>query len=53
VADPDLLVERYLAALEAADLDAVLALFAPDATVVSPLYGTHPAREFYPTVASW
>lgn len=48
--DPDLLVERYLAALEAADLDAVLALFAPDATVVSPLYGTQPARAFYPVL---
>jgi ketosteroid isomerase-like protein len=50
VDDPDLLVERYLAALEAADLDAVLALFAPDATVVSPLYGTVPARAFYPVL---
>ncbi len=50
MADPDLLVERYLAALGAADLDAVLALFAPDATVVSPLYGTLPARDFYPVL---
>ncbi len=37
----------YLAALEASDVDAVTALFAPDGVVVSPLYGTKPAREFY------
>ena len=30
------------------DLDAILALFGPDATVYSPLYGPLPATEFYP-----
>lgn len=41
------LCDAYLAALDAGDLDAVLALFAPGAEVVSPLYGTMPAAEFY------
>lgn len=44
------LVQRYLAALADGDLDRILALFAPDATVVSPLYGTLPAADFYPTL---
>jgi ketosteroid isomerase-like protein len=42
------LVDMYLAGLEQADADAVLALFAPDAVVHSPLYGPKPAAEFYP-----
>ena len=41
------LCNAYLAGLDAGDLDAVLALFAPGAEVVSPLYGTQPARDFY------
>ena len=41
------LCTAYLAGLDVGDLDAVLALFAPDAVVVSPLYGTQPARDFY------
>ena len=41
------LCHRYLAALDAGDLDGVRALFAPDAQVVSPLYGLRPARDFY------
>ena len=41
------LCSAYLAALDAGDLDAVLPLFAPEAEVVSPLYGTMPAKEFY------
>ena len=41
------LCDAYLAALNAGDLDAVLALFAPYAEVVSPLYGTMPAKDFY------
>lgn len=45
---PAQLSHRHLEALEAGDLAGVLALFAPDATVVSPLYGTLPATEFYP-----
>ncbi|MDQ1123524.1 nuclear transport factor 2 family protein [Microbacterium trichothecenolyticum] len=45
---PSTLVERYLTALEHADLEAVLALFAPSARVSSPLYGELAAAEFYP-----
>ncbi len=41
------LVDAYLAALGSADVDAVLALFTPDAIVSSPLYGEQPARDFY------
>lgn len=48
--DVDTLVRRYLGALAAADPDAATALFAPDGTVVSPLYGTLPAAEFYPAL---
>jgi ketosteroid isomerase-like protein len=42
------LVDEYLAAIEAADAARILALFADDATVDSPLYGVVPARQFYP-----
>jgi ketosteroid isomerase-like protein len=42
------LVDEYLAAIESADAARILALFADDATVNSPLYGVVPAREFYP-----
>lgn len=41
-------LHRYLTALDAASVDGVLACFTADGTVVSPLYGTLPAREFYP-----
>lgn len=41
------LCEQYLAALNASDLNAVLALFTDDAWVVSPLYGEMPAAQFY------
>ena len=44
---PEVLCRRYLAALDAGDLAAVTDLFAPDAVVVSPLYGTGPAAAFY------
>ena len=44
---PDALCHAYLEALNAGDLDAVLALFTEDATVVSPLYGVREARGFY------
>lgn len=44
----DDLVARYLAAVEAADVPGMLALFTPDAVVHSPLYGDVPAAEFYP-----
>lgn len=41
------LCRRYLDALNTGDLEGVCALFAPDARILSPLYGTRPAREFY------
>ncbi len=44
------IVAAYLRAVETADLDAMLALFTPDAMVRSPLYGTLPAAEFYPAL---
>ena len=45
-ANVDRLVNEYLASLEAADADRVIALFTSDGTVESPLYGTMPAAEF-------
>lgn len=44
------LVPAYLSALERADPDAVLELFAPGAVVHSPLYGPMPATDFYPAL---
>jgi len=44
------LIDEYLAALEVGDADRVLALFAPEGTVHSPLYGAVPAQQFYPTL---
>jgi ketosteroid isomerase-like protein len=41
------IAEAYLAALQEADLDSLLALFSPDGQVVSPLYGQLPAATFY------
>lgn len=41
------LCQRYLTALNTGDLAGVCALFVPEAVVVSPLYGTRPAHEFY------
>ncbi|PLL10846.1 hypothetical protein C0V75_19390 [Tabrizicola sp. TH137] len=41
------LCHRYLHALNTGDLEGVYALFTPDASIVSPLYGTRPARAFY------
>lgn len=38
---------RYLAALNAGDIGAVLALFSADAMVVSPLHGSRDAVAFY------
>jgi len=48
--DIDRLVREYLASLEAAEADRVIALFAPGGIVDSPLYGTMPAAEFYPAL---
>ena len=44
------LIDEYLAALEVGDAERVLALFALDGIVHSPLYGSVPARQFYPTL---
>lgn len=41
------LCTRYLARLDAGDLRGVCALFTADAVIVSPLYGTRPAFDFY------
>lgn len=44
---PEDLCKRYLAALNAGSLADVLSLFAPDAQIVSPLYGVMEAGRFY------
>ena len=49
-AAPDQLVNGYLTALAAADATAVLALFADNAIVHSPLSGDMPAGTFYPAL---
>ncbi|MFC7614028.1 nuclear transport factor 2 family protein [Actinokineospora soli] len=41
------LADAYLTALQCEDLEGVLALFADDGYVHSPLYGPRPARDFY------
>jgi len=41
------LCKQYLDALNEGNLEKVLSLFAPDAVVVSPLYGEIPATTFY------
>lgn len=41
---------QYLAALEASDLKRIGSLFADDAIVVSPIYGTVAASEFFETL---
>lgn len=45
------LVDAYLAALRTGDVQAILSLFADDAVVISPVYGTLPANDFYPKLA--
>jgi ketosteroid isomerase-like protein len=45
-------VHDYLAALEAGDADRVLALFAADGWVLSPMLGRMSAREFFPKVVA-
>jgi hypothetical protein len=47
---PHPIVGAYLAAVEAGDVDAMLALFTEGAVVHSPLYGVRPATEFYPAL---
>ncbi|MDO6385386.1 MULTISPECIES: nuclear transport factor 2 family protein [unclassified Uliginosibacterium] len=41
------LCKAYLTALNESNLDGVLSLFAPEATVISPLYGVIEANSFY------
>jgi steroid delta-isomerase len=43
----DALSQEYLQALAQEDLAAILALFSADAMIISPLYGTLPATDFY------
>lgn len=44
---PEELCKNYLAALNEGSLERVLANFAPNATIVSPLYGVVEAENFY------
>lgn len=44
---PDEVIRRYLAAMEACDLNGVLACFAEDGMITSPVYGQVPVRPFY------
>ncbi|MDB5698757.1 MAG: hypothetical protein JWN69_1561 [Alphaproteobacteria bacterium] len=44
---PDLVIRRYLSAMEACDLDGVLACFAEDGMITSPVYGQVAVRPFY------
>jgi hypothetical protein len=44
------LVATYLRALTTADAALVVSLFADEGVVHSPLYGSRPAREFYPAL---
>jgi len=46
----DAAIRNYLDALSRGDLDQLMALFDPKATVYSPLYGQQPARVFYPAL---
>ncbi len=43
-------VQEYLVALEAGDVERVVALFEPDGLVISPFLGRMTAREFFPKV---
>ena len=44
---PDEVIRRYLSAMEACDLNGVLACFADDGLISSPVYGEVPVRPFY------
>ena len=46
----DDLVRTYLHALNTADAELAVSLFAENAIVHSPLYGPRPARDFYPAL---
>lgn len=51
MSDPVRLMRAYLNALSTGDTAAILELFAPSATVESPLYGIQPAVDFYRKLA--
>lgn len=44
---PDEIIRRYLSAMESCDLDGVLACFADDGMISSPVYGLVSVRPFY------
>jgi hypothetical protein len=44
---PEDVIRRYLSAMEACDLDGVLACFAADGMITSPVYGRVAVRPFY------
>ena len=46
----DDLVETYLRALGAGDVELAVSLFSDDGVVHSPLYGPRPPRDFYPAL---
>lgn len=46
----DATIRTYLDALSRGDLNQLMALFAPEAIVHSPLYGQQPAHVFYPAL---
>jgi ketosteroid isomerase-like protein len=47
MAEQEAVIRRYLAAMEQADLDGVLACFSPTGTAMSPTYGEMPVRAVY------
>lgn len=48
----ELLCKKYLSALNEGNADKVLELFTENATIVSPLYGIMPAKNFYSELLS-
>ncbi|GGE53692.1 nuclear transport factor 2 family protein [Actibacterium pelagium] len=46
-ADQTAFVRRYFDLLTASDIDGIIAMFDPDATVMSPFLGTLPAADFF------
>ncbi|MGB5818512.1 MAG: nuclear transport factor 2 family protein [Saonia sp.] len=50
--DVKTLARDYLDYLQKGEIDKVIALFANDGLVVSPIYGTKPAQDFYTELAN-
>ncbi|AXT59859.1 nuclear transport factor 2 family protein [Aquimarina sp. AD10] len=44
--------KKYLSFLEKGEIDRVVDLFTDDGLVISPLYGTRPAKDFYKALAA-